>query len=162
MNHQNWTLLIKVPDLLMRGALVARLGEAQIEVYVPDRDAIVNVGTGPNLALEGYSALFDGYSVYVPKLQLSEAQDILKNFEAEFFTNTEKRAVEHASKFYFAAVMTWAIPLVLHVIAVYHFVKAIKAGEKWSYPKLIFSWIIWVITSFAAYYWVSPYLTWWI
>ena len=111
MQSHDWVLLTKVPDLIMRGALIVKLGESQIEVYAPDRDAIVNVGTGPNLSLEGYSALFDGYYVYVPRKDLREAQQVWADFQNVVWpADREKPPVDHAAKFYFAAVMSWMLP----------------------------------------------------
>jgi hypothetical protein len=102
-------LLTRVQDLIVRGALVARLGEAQIEVYTPDRDVIVNLNSNaPNLSLEGYSALFEGYAVYVLRRNFSEAKEIWARFEEEMYkpSETEIAETDHVHKFYSMAVMS--------------------------------------------------------
>ena len=145
-------LLTKVPNLIMRGALVHKLGESSIEVYVPDRDAIVNVGTSPNLSLEGYSAVFDGYSVYVPKPKLPEAQAILNEIEAQANAPSLEQ-VDHASKFYFSSVMSFLVPGIMHVIALYHFALAYRKKQTLKFIKTVFS--IFVLICSAMVLWAA-------
>ncbi len=150
--EQNWVLLTKVPNLIMRGALIHKLGESQIEVYAPDRDAIVNVSSGPNLSLEGYSALFDGYEVYVAKQKLQEAKEILKEIETQTYEPSEGE-IDHAGKFYFSAIMSFMIPVIMHVLAIYHLIQARKKKQKLKLVKTIFSFFVLACT--AAVLWVA-------
>lgn len=150
--EQNWVLLTKVPNLIMRGALIHKLGESQIEVYAPDRDAIVHVGSGPNLALEGYSALFDGYEVYVAKQKLQDAKEILKEIETQAYAPSEGET-DHAGKFYFSAIMSFMIPVIMHVMAIYHFIQARKKKQKLRVIKTLFSFFVLACT--AAIIWLG-------
>jgi hypothetical protein len=138
MRDHNWALLTKVPDLVMRGALIIRLGEVGIEVYAPERDAIVNVSSSPNLSLEGYSALFDGYSVYVPATRMGEAKEILIKVEEQAY-GPAIGETDHAKKFYFASVMSFIVPVILHFVALYHLFLALKKGQRLRAGKTIFS-----------------------
>jgi len=143
MREINWVLLTKVSNHIERGALIARLGESQIEVYAPDRDAIVNVGSEPNLSLEGYSVLFDGYSVFVPKSQLAEAQRILEALRAEVAAPSEPVATNPAEKFYFAALWTWLVPGIFHAVALFHFRNFLHSRTPYSWPKMLMAWLVW-------------------
>ena len=146
MRDFNWALLTKVPDLIMRGALINQLGEVGIEVYAPDRDAIVNVSSTPNLSLEGYSALFDGYAVYVPATRMPEAKEILQKVMDQHFAKTDSE-VDHAKKFYFAALMSFIVPVILHVMALYHLGQAIRKKQKLKLVKTLFSIFVLVASS---------------
>jgi hypothetical protein len=141
MRDHNWALLTKVPDLIMRGALINQLGEVGIEVYAPDRDAIVNVSSSPNLSLEGYSALFDGYAVYVPASRMGEAKEILSKVESQTYGVPEGE-VDHAKKFYFASIMSFIVPVVLHVMAIYHLSQALRKKQKLLVGKTLFSFFV--------------------
>ena len=146
MRDYNWALLTKVPDLIMRGALINQLGEVGIEAYAPDRDAIVNVTSTTNLSLEGYSALFDGYAVYVPATRMPEAKDILQKVVDQHYAKTHTE-VDHAKKFYFASLMSFIVPVVLHVMALYHLGQAIRKKQKLKIGKTVFSIFILVASS---------------
>ncbi|MFN8790507.1 MAG: hypothetical protein ACK5Y2_03515 [Bdellovibrionales bacterium] len=146
MRDINWILLAKVPDHVMKGALIARLGEARIEVYAPERDAIVNLGSAPNLTLEGYSVLFDGYSIYVPKGNFQEALGILEIFEKDTWAPREgsaRRPSDPATQFYFAALWTWLVPVLFHGIALYHFRNFLRSRTPFSWPKMLMAWLVW-------------------
>lgn len=159
MLNQDWVLLTKLPDLIMRSALVARLGEAQLEVYTPDRDVIVNVSSEPNLSLEGYSALFDGYEVYVLRRNLSEAQDILKKFEELAWSSASEPIEEdHTRRFYFAAMMSWMLPGILHLVALYQLLQALRKGQRWSKAKFLFSACVLCVSAFVV---IQALLKWW-
>ncbi len=140
---RNWSLLTKIPDLITRDALIARLGEKRIEVYAPDRDVIVNVSSSPNLSLEGYSALFDGYPVYDDQSELTLSRQVLEEFQKEVY-QPSLEPIDHTRKFYFACVMTVMLPGVLHVIAIYHLVYAILKGQTFKPVKTVFSALIFV------------------
>ncbi len=139
--NQNWVLLVKVPDLIIRGALIHKLGEHSIEAYAPDRDAIINLSSSPNLSLEGYSALFDGYSVYVPRLKIEESKQILIEIERQR-DSLHENEVDHTKKFYFASVMSFFVPGVLHLAAGYHIFQAIQKKQKFKPTKTIFSFLV--------------------
>ena len=153
MLEQNWVLLTRVPDLIIRGALIARLGEDQIEVYAPERDVIVNLNsTTPNLSLEGYSALFEGYAVYVPKPRLQQAQTILEKFQEEMKpSQSEREDIDHPQRFYSMAVMSLFFPLLTHAVAFYHLALAIRKRQKFKKVKFVLSLLLLLISAFAGW-----------
>lgn len=153
----DWVVLAKVPDLITRGALISRLGEDQIEVYAPDQDAIVNLSSSsPNLSLEGYSAVFDGYRVYVNRRKLGEAQKIWADFEAEMYKpDPNPRETDHPHKFYMMAATSFLFPIITHFLAVYHLREAIRKKQKLSGLKLIFSILVMVPSLFLAWIYLT-------
>ncbi len=154
MDKQNWTLLTKLPDLISRGALVNRLGEDNIEVYAPDRDVIVNLNANtPNLSLEGYSALFDGYEVYVSRTRLDDAKKIWDEFQKEMY-KPSVIATDHPHKFYSMSVMSFMLPIVTHVLAFYHLREGINKGQKFSKLKLVFSFLVMIPSGFLGWYYL--------
>lgn len=139
MDNQDWALLTKLPDLISRGALINFLSEKQIEVYAPDRDVIVNVNpASPNLSLEGYSAIFDGYEVYVDRKKLNDAKKIWEEFQKEMYKPTVMET-DHPHKFYSMSVMSFFFPLVTHILALYHLREGFRKGQKFSVIKVFFS-----------------------
>lgn len=158
MNKNDWVLLTKVPDLIIRGALISRLGEKQIEVYAPDQDVIVNLSsTSPNLSLEGYSAMFDGYKVYVDRRSKIEAEKVWKEFELEVNQPSETEP-DHAQKFYTMAVMSFLLPLIFHILAFYQLRLGIKKGQKFSKPKVLFSIFVMLPGLYLAVFYLSSLL----
>lgn len=153
MDH-NWILLTKIPNLVQRGALEARFAEAQIETYLPDRDAIAQVGDTPNLNLGGYSAFFEGYSVFVRRDQLAQAQKILEEFEKTTYSQADhKTGIDYLSKFYLASYVSLVLPVVFHGVAFYNLYMAFKTGPvRISWGKMIFAWVVLIITGSLGYY----------
>lgn len=149
---QNWVLLGKVPNLVLRGALEARLAEARIEAYIPERDAIAQVGDTVNLALGGYSAFFDGYPIFVRRDQLAEAQKVFADFEIEAYSRPEQKpAVDYLTKFYLAAYVSVIFPVIFHVVALYNLYKAFQSGPvKISWGRMLFAWFVLICTLGAA------------
>lgn len=145
-SNQDWQLLIKVPDLIQRDFLVNLLGDEQIETMAPDRDVIVSLGGGPNLSLEGYSALFDGYSVLVLKKDFSTAQNVLKEFEK---TRSIKSTdiTDHMAKFHLSAILSFVLPGVLHALALYHLALAIQRRQFKATLQFFFSTFVFLVTS---------------
>lgn len=145
-SQQDWHLLIKVPDLIQRDFLVNLLGDQQIETMAPDRDVIVSLGGGPNLSLEGYSALFDGYSVLVLRKDFSKAQDVLKEFEK---TRSVKSTdvTDHMAKFHLSSILSFVLPVVLHGLALYHLVMAVQRQQFKVSVQFFFSSFVFLVTS---------------
>ncbi len=145
-SNQDWQLLIKVPDLIQRDFLVNLLGEQQIETMAPDRDVIVSLGGGPNLSLEGYSALFDGYSVLVLRKDFSKAQDVLGVFEkTRAIKSTD--ITDHMAKFHLSAILSFVLPGVLHGLALYHLVLAVQRKQFKTSVQFFFSSFVFIVTS---------------
>jgi|GEM_PF-6801594 hypothetical protein len=145
-SHQDWQLLIKVPDLIQRDFLVNLLGDQQIEIMAPDRDVIVSLGGGPNLSLEGYSALFDGYSVLVLKKDFSKAQEVLNEFEKTRSIQSTDLA-DHMSKFHLSAILSFVLPGVLHGLALYHLALAVQKKQFKVTLQFLFSSFVFLVTS---------------
>lgn len=157
----NWILLTKIPNLVMRGALEARFAEAQVETYLPERDAISQVGDTPNLSLGGYSAFFEGYDVYVRRDQLAQAQTILAEFEKTAYSKPDdKPLVDYLTKFYLASYVSIVLPVLFHIVAFYNLYMAYKSGPvRISWPKMIFAWFVLIMTGYVGFYFVQSYFS---
>lgn len=143
--HIDWKLLTKVPDLVQREALVYQLGQAQIEVYAPDRDVMTVLGSGPQLGWEGYSAVFDGYSVFVSVKDWTRAQEILKSFQGTPNSDTAS-FTDSMDRFHLCAIFTFLLPIILHLAALYHLFWAVKKDQfQWSL-RTLFSVLIFLAT----------------
>ena len=145
-SNQNWQLLIKVPDLIQRDFLINLLGDQQIETMAPDRDVIVSLGGGPNLSLEGYSALFDGYSVLVLRKDFLKAQDVLSEFE-KIRSVKSTEVTDHMAKFHLSAILSFVLPGVLHILALYHLVLAVQRKQFKASIQFFFSTFVFIVTS---------------
>jgi hypothetical protein len=154
-NKTNWIELTKVPDLVIRGALISRLGEEHIEVYAPDQDVIVNLNSSsPNLSLEGYSALFNGYPVYVDRRDLETAKKVWSDFQVEMYKPTITET-DHFQKFYMMSVTSFIFPIVTHVLAFYHLREGLRKGQKYSVVRVFFSFFVMIPSGFLAWIYLS-------
>lgn len=127
-------LLCKVPSIIERDALLAALGEAGIGASSPDRDMMINLAGEPNLALGGYSALFEGYSVFVPAGRETEARSVLAAFRRRDMhlsrSDREPGAEESATldpagrRFLACAFFSVVVPVALNVASLYWFFRS--------------------------------------
>ena len=68
------------PNIIERDAIIAHLASEGIESFTAQRDVIVNLANEPNISLEGYSAMFNGYDILVDPEQKDRAQEKINSF----------------------------------------------------------------------------------
>ncbi|MFN8847813.1 MAG: hypothetical protein ACK5V3_15305 [Bdellovibrionales bacterium] len=143
--HENWKLLVRLPDHVQKQALIHFLGQEGIESFSPDRDAITQLANEPQLSLGGYSTFFDGYPVYVNPKDWHQANLILEKMRAIPNEKSES-TTDYLRSFQVSAFFSVLMPFVFHAIGFYYLVKAIKAHQfQWN-VRTVFSLLIFSAT----------------
>ncbi len=133
--------------MIERDGLLNYLQSNGIEAVSPPRDLSRKISaTTVDLAYGGYSAVFEGFAIFVKPEQLAEAQELVKTFEAKMRFNPDPRPVDYAHKFYLSCLFTVIFPGFLHVMALYHLRRAIQHKAQFNKLKLTFSLILFVAT----------------
>src|SRR5665213_417616 len=119
-------------SILERDALQARLEAAGIASVSPARDMsrkVTNETT--DMALNGYSILFDGFAVMIEDADEVRAQQVVSEFKKEFDVPAPSSETSpHWRKFYFSSVFSILLPLLMNGVALYHLFKAMKNREQ--------------------------------
>lgn len=133
--------------MIERDGLLAYLQANGIEAVSPARDLSRKISaTTVDLAYGGYSAVFEGFAIYVRPDQFSDAQDLLKTFESRMRLNPDPRPVDYAHKFYLSCLFTVIFPGFLHVMALYHLRRAIQHKAVFNPLTMFFSVTLFVAT----------------
>lgn len=123
-------LLCKVPSVIERDALLATLHERGIEALSPERDVIVNLAGEPNLALGGYSAVFEGYPVFVPRESEGAGREALavfrrRDLHAISDGHGDRDGIDDAGRrFLLCSFWSIALPVALNLVALYWFFRS--------------------------------------
>ena len=118
--------LYKAGGMVERDALIARLRSLDIDAITPERDTSRKVTeTTIDLSLGGYSAIADGFAVFVPEAQFDQAEAALAEFLREARANPEAE-INYWQKYYACSLFSLSLPFVMNVFATYHLVKAVK------------------------------------
>ncbi|MBX3032458.1 MAG: hypothetical protein KF865_00940 [Bdellovibrionaceae bacterium] len=118
-------VLHRFQSLIERDAFVARLRSLGVPCDAPGRDMIVNLTDQPNLSLGVYSALFDGYAVFVPAAAEARARSELANFrrESQLHVVVEKPVESGVdapgARFLRCTLWSLVVPVVMNLMALY-------------------------------------------
>ena len=123
--------IFKADSIVQRDALQARLAAARISSESPDRDMSRKIiDSTVDLSLEGYSALFDGFDIYVEEADTAAADRVVREFlsDVQSANLADQRPVPHWQRFYFCSIFSFLFPILMPVLATYHLVKALRSG----------------------------------
>ena len=142
-------LLGKAGSIIERDALLEALRVRGIKAVSPARD--MSRKFTPNtvdLSLEGYSAIFDGFSIYVPSRHLEEARHIAQELDQRVrgAQQADKREPDHVQRFFLSCIFSFFVPLVFHITALYHFRQALKKNQSFPRYKTAVAAILWAIS----------------
>ena len=133
--------ILKAQTVVEKEGIKARLESEGITCFTETRDMIVNLDNGPNLSLGGYSAFFDGYKVFVKKEDVTRAKTIVSALEKSRVD--EKETPDYAKKFMMSCLLSFTLPVIMNILAIYHFVMARKNHQKIRYSMLIPGFALW-------------------
>lgn len=141
MGSDDLMLIFKAQSIIQREALVSALAEENVEATTAHRHMSNRVADGTiDLALEGYSAVFDGFPIFVKERDRVPAQRVIREFlERTGSTEVAERtdASPHLTKFFFCSIFTIILPGIFHVVGAYHLFKGVQAREKISLIRLV-------------------------
>lgn len=118
--------LYKAGGMVERDALTSRLRSIGIEAISPGRDVSRKVTDSTiDLSLGGYSAVADGFAIFVPEDQFDAAETLLAEFLREARANPVAD-INYWQKYYACALFSLSLPFVMNIFATYHLSKAIR------------------------------------
>jgi hypothetical protein len=130
-------LLYEAQSILERDALMARLQEQGIDVLSPPRDISRKMTENTvDLAFEGYSAVNDGFKIYVIQEHEARAKELLRYFIREQRMHAYDKGIERDpwDAYYRASIFSMMLPLVMNISALYNLFVALKSGRRPSRP----------------------------
>jgi len=142
-------LLYKAKSMIERDALRARLHGAAIASDAPERSVSRKVTNETvDLSLGAVSLWFDGFAVLVPEEDMARAQEVLDAFLLEMQA-TKTPPATHWPRAYSCAIFSILIPVIFNLLAVYHAVRAWRAGEAWPHSrfKAFGAIVVWLMTA---------------
>lgn len=127
-------LLVKAESIIQRDAILAALKSQGIEPQSAPRDISRKIAdTTVDLSFEGFSAVFDGFAIYVDEEKLQEAEKIAKAIvRTAQKTKDDPGLAQGGSmrRFYFCCLFTITIPILFHGLALYHLYKGLRNKER--------------------------------
>ena len=118
--------LYKAGGMVERDALIARLRSLGIDALTPERDVSRKVTDSTiDLSLGGYSAVADGFAIFVPEEQFDTAETALGEFLRQARANPAAD-INYWQKYYACALFSLTLPFVMNIFATYHLIKAIR------------------------------------
>jgi len=131
-------LLYIAGSMIERDALKARLEAEGIDVVSPKRDISRKYTESTvDLSYGGYSAIFDGFKIFVEEKTFEKSKEILDSFSENLKPALEPdKKVSYLKKFHYFSVASVFVPLVPLLFGIYYFYKGIKNKEK---PRLVYT-----------------------
>lgn len=117
-------------SILERDALLNELRESDIEVFTGPNDISRKITNETvDLSYEGYSAIFNGFPIFVLEKDESRAKAIVERFLAKA-KSVEPSATSYYRKFFMCSIYSFGFPVLMHILGIYHLVKAVQGKEK--------------------------------
>lgn len=127
-------LLVKAESIIQRDAIMAALKSQGIEPHSAPRDISRKIAdTTVDLSFEGFSAVFDGFAIYVDEDNWSAAEKIAKSIVRTAQKTKEDPGLARGGsmrRFYFCCLFTITIPVLFHGLALYHLYNGLKNKER--------------------------------
>lgn len=141
-------LLFIAQSMIERDALKARIEACGISVVTPKRDISRKYTEGTvDLSYGGYSAVFDGFKIFVEDKDFKKSQEILEEFtessEPQEMVEEEQQP-NYLKKFHYFSVASVFVPLVPLLFGAYYFYKGLRNKEKPRILYTIFSMILYL------------------
>ncbi len=141
----------KAKSIIQREALTDALQDSGIEVTSSPRDMSRKVSDDTiDLSLEGYSVFFDGFAMYVKNRDKARADEVIASFMAAVEAADREQnpvgATSYIRKYFFCALFSIMLPILMHGFGLFHLVNAIRAGEKIRPLQFAFASALYLVT----------------
>ena len=151
--------LMQAESIIQRDAVMSALQAAGINAFAENRDISRKIAdTTVDLAYEGYSAVFDGFTIQVNEADFDQAKKIADEVVERARAAKPDASLSEGSamrRFYFCSLFTLIFPVLFHGLAVFHFVDGIRKGERPHPVYAACSLGLMLITGSAVFYVVS-------
>lgn len=153
-------LAYKAESIIEREALLSLLQAEGLEAITTPRDISRKISSNTvDLAYEGYSAIFDGFPIYVRESDLKEAQEKIRNFLFKV-RNSESSPQEKASRsnfsiFYYCSIFSLFLPIILHFVGFFYLRKGFKQGEKLNLLYFVSAVVVYIWTFMVMVFFIK-------
>ncbi len=154
--HTQLKLLIKAESIIQRDAILAALKSQGIEPHSAPRDISRKIAdTTVDLSFEGFSALFDGFAIYVDEGELERAQKLTESLlKSAQKTKDDPGLAQGGSmrRFYFCCLFSITMPILFHGLALYHLYMGLRSKEKFHPFYGTMSALVFIATGLFIFY----------
>jgi hypothetical protein len=159
MEKENLVLLVKAESHIERGALINELEEKGLHPVSAERDiSRKTTSTTLDLSFEGYSAFFDGFSIYIPINEKAQADLIVNEMRTRVQKDKTPANPNYLLKFYFMAMFGLAFPGISQIPGFYFLYKGLRANEKIKPVIFMTSLLLNVISLLVGYLILESYI----
>lgn len=155
--------VVRAESIIQRDAILSAFAHAGIEAFSGRRDISRKIADNTlDLAFEGYSAVFEGFAIQVDEEDFERAKEIVDSVLRQArvqVVDGQQKEDSHLRRFYFCALFTLTVPLVMHVFAIHHLIRGIKKGEEVRPVYVMFSILLMIFTGVVGLYFVTDYLS---
>ena len=156
---QKTELIYLAQSIIERDALIQYLADHSIDAFSPSRDISRKFTENTvDLAFEGYSAIFDGFKIFVSPGQKEDALNLLKEFQSthqEFSSLTEKSSFQ---TFSYCSIFSMILPFLMHFYGAINLAKAFRKKERIRVVRLVASLALYIFTLFVYGFLVKNWL----
>jgi hypothetical protein len=150
---------MRAESIIQRDAIIAALATAGINAFAETRDISRKITDNTvDLAYEGYSAVFDGFTIQVNEADFDRAKKIADDVVKKAHDSKSDAGLSEGSamrRFYFCSLFAVMIPVIFHGLAIYHLVDGLRRGEKLHPVFATFSLILLSMTGGLIFYLIS-------
>lgn len=148
--------LMRAESIIQREAVISALAAQGINAFSEERDISRKIADSTvDLAYEGYSALFDGFTIHVDESDFERAQPIAESVLRAALAAPADKGLEEGSsmrKFYFCCLFSLMFPVLFHGLALYHFVRGLQRGERPHPVYGVFALLLFVLSGGLVLY----------
>ncbi len=149
-------LVFTAESMVERDSLIALLKSEGIETESPKRDISRKyTDSTVDLSYGGYSAMFDGFKIFVEAKNQDKAHAITQNFIKEIQLKNKhpekKENKRNLMKFYYFSIAGFFIPIIPLFFGVYYLYKGILEKEKIRKLYMVCSLFFYGISIFVGY-----------
>jgi len=151
-------VLMRAESIIQRDAVMSALTAEGINAFAEEREISRKIAdTTVDLAYEGYSAVFDGFTIQVNAADFDRAKAVADRVVARARAAPSDKTLEEGSsmrKFYFCCLFSVLIPVIFNGLAVYHFVRGLQKGERPSVVWGLMSLLLFSFSTALAFYFI--------
>lgn len=132
-------------NVIERDSIMAHLKSEGIDSFTGQRDVIVNLTDHVNLGLEGYSALFEGYRIYVQAENKDRSQQLIRQQNLVIQNTPQEPTDENRelNKFVSSCLFSVLLPGIMNLLALFWLVKGLQKHQSLTRVKWTLAVFIW-------------------
>lgn len=148
---------MRAESIIQRDAILSALAAEGINAFSETRDISRKItDTTVDLSYEGYSAIFEGFTIQVNIADFDRARAVAEGVIKR--AQSADRKMEEGSslrRFYFCCLFTVFLPVIFHGLALYHLARGLQRREPPEPVYAAMSLVIFAVSGVAVFYFLS-------